>query len=93
MERKFTRVDANSSKSENEIRVMSWNILARALCNPEENPNEICKAPKSAYDWPSFRFYRTLEEMIRFECDIMCVQEVDVYEEIKPYLHSLGLAL
>lgn len=90
MERKFSRVGedpANSKRDDdNEIRVMTWNILARSLCEP----NETWKAAKEAGDWLNFRLWRTLEETIRFDCDVICLQEIDAYEEIKPYLHSLG---
>jgi mRNA deadenylase 3'-5' endonuclease subunit Ccr4 len=71
---------------ETEIRVMSWNILARGLCQPDET----WRAPKDAYDWPNYRLWRTLEETIRFASDIICLEEADAYEEIKPYLHALG---
>lgn len=72
--------------SENEIRVMTWNILARGLCEYDD----FWIAPKEASDWLKYRLWRTIEETIRFHCDVICLQEIDAYEEIKPYLHSLG---
>lgn len=56
------------------------------MCYPENNPN----IPKDVYDWSEFRLWRTLEELVRHNCDIMCIEEADVYEELKPYLHSIG---
>jgi len=55
---------------------MQWNILARALCNTQ--------------DWPNYRLWRTLQELTRFEPDIICIQEADVYQEINPYMNALG---
>ncbi len=65
---------------------MQWNMLARALCAKDANS----KAPDTAYDWPSYRLWRTLEELIRHNSDIICMQETDAYEELKPYVHKLG---
>ena len=46
--------------------------------------------PREVYDWENFRFWRTLEEILRYKADIICLEEVDQYEEIKPYLHAIG---
>lgn len=68
---------------------MTWNLLARALCALDT----FTKAPKETYDWEAFRKWRTLEELLRYDCDILCVEEADTYEDLKPYLHSVGLVL
>jgi mRNA deadenylase 3'-5' endonuclease subunit Ccr4 len=31
-----------------------------------------------------------LEEIVRYDSDIICLQEADFYEDIKHYLHYLG---
>lgn len=87
VDRKFTRIDSKKPKDDRkEFRLMTWNICASALCAPDE----ASKAPETTYDWPKFRMWRTLEEILRLDCDIVCLEEVDRYEDIKPYLHSIG---
>lgn len=62
-------------------------MLARALWRTEDKMND----PKSCtYDWDNYRFWRTLQELVRYDSDILCVEEVDVYENIKPYMEYLG---
>ena len=65
---------------------MQWNMLARALWSPDM----VSKSPKETFDWENFRRWRTIQELVRYDSDIICVEEADFYEEIKPYLHSLG---
>lgn len=64
---------------------MQWNMLARALCIREPSS----KTPPEAYEW-NYKKWRTIEELIRSKADIICVQEADFYEDIKPHLHELG---
>ena len=47
-------------------------------------------SPNETFDWENFRLWRTLQELIRYDSDIICVEEADFYEQIKPFLHSLG---
>lgn len=78
---------------------MQWNVLARALYTQVPNgANDERYAPPTntpaiIFDWNRFRKWRLLEEVLRFDSDIICLEEVDMYEEIKPYLHGLGLVL
>ena len=67
--------------------MMQWNMLARGLwrCEDGLNSEKSC-----TYDWDNFRFWRTLQELIRYDSDILCVEEADVYENIKPYMEYLG---
>ncbi len=67
---------------------MQWNILARALNN--NDPTSATDASSFIYDWPNYRLWRTLQELTRFTPDLICLQEVDVYEEIRPYMSALG---
>lgn len=85
-ERKFIRLEDSGEKDDNEFRILQWNILARSLCYPDKNSI----IPIEVFDWSSYRLWRTLEELVRYNCDILCIEEADVYEEIKPYLHSIG---
>lgn len=61
-------------------------MLAKALW-PYDSLS-IC--PKETFDWENFRRWRTLQELVRYDSDIICVEEADFYEEIKPYMSSLG---
>jgi mRNA deadenylase 3'-5' endonuclease subunit Ccr4 len=74
------------------FRIMQWNTLARALCShkPGEATSFTAKMPVDVYDWDKYRKWRILEELLRFECDIICLEEVDSYEEIKEFLHQIG---
>lgn len=65
---------------------MQWNMLAKALCIREPSS----KSPPEAYDWNNYRKWRTIQELTRHNSDIICLQEADFYEDIKPYLHDLG---
>ena len=83
-ERNFINTDqANNAET---FRVMQWNMLARGLCYRED----YNRAPSEAYDWNSYRKWRTIQELTRHESDIICLEEADFYEEIKPFLHDLG---
>ena len=84
-ERTFNESDSNSKS---EFRIMQWNMLARALHYSGDHKN--VQASDVTYDWENFRLFRTLQELVRYDCDIVCVEEADFYEEIKPYMHSLG---
>lgn len=67
---------------------MQWNMLARALhYNGDPKNSKGCDV---TYDWENYRLYRTVQELVRYDSDIVCVQEADFYEEIKPYMQSLG---
>ncbi len=84
LERHFINIDqANDDET---FRVMQWNMLARGLCFREE----YSKAPPEAYDWNNYRKWRTIQELTKYKSDIICLEEADFYEEIKPFLHDIG---
>ena len=82
LQREFIKLDKNNDAFK--FRIMQWNMLASALCFPED------KIVSPIYDWDNYRLWRTIQEMSRYDSDILCIEEADVYEEIKPYMHSLG---
>ena len=88
MDRDFEKEDSTTDlpREKNVFRVMQWNTLAKSLCSP----NKYTKAPRETYDWDNYRLWRTIQEIVRYDCDIICLEEVDHYELIKPYLHSVG---
>jgi len=67
---------------------MQWNGLAKNSVKNLKSP----MVPMILHDWENFRKWRVLEELLRYNCDIICIQEVDFYEDIKPFLHGLGYA-
>ena len=69
---------------------MQWNMLAKALYSPENDQPDANNLPSDLFDWTNYRFWRTLQELVRYKSDIICVEEIDTYEEIKPYLHAIG---
>jgi hypothetical protein len=78
LERKFTYLDETPRDSKTKIRVMQWNMLARALCVK----GGFTRAPDETFDWSNYRLYRTLEELIRHNCDIICM-EVSIKKYLK----------
>ena len=89
LERPFIVIDEEKMESRCKFRVMQWNILAKALCQTEPDHTDL-PTPSYVYDWDKFRLWRTLQEMTRYQSDIICIEEADVYEELKPYMHALG---
>lgn len=70
---------SNSEETKSQFSIMQWNALAKNLC----------KGNSEAFDW-NFRMWRIMEELVRYDCDIICLEEADFYEDIKPYLHNIG---
>lgn len=74
--------------SGNRIRVMQWNILSQAL--GQQNDNFVA-CPDDALDWSTRRF-RILEEMLTYQPDVLCLQEVDHFHFLNKTLGSVGYA-
>ncbi|XP_030644020.1 LOW QUALITY PROTEIN: nocturnin [Chanos chanos] len=69
------------------IRIMQWNILAQAL---GEGMDSFVRCPLEALNWAE-RKYLILEEILTYQPDILCLQEVDHYfDTFQPVLASLG---
>ncbi|XP_071314757.1 nocturnin [Trachinotus anak] len=69
------------------IRVMQWNILAQAL---GEGKDGFVRCPLDALKWQE-RKYLILEEILTYQPDILCLQEVDhYYDTFQPIMASLG---
>jgi mRNA deadenylase 3'-5' endonuclease subunit Ccr4 len=65
---------------------MQWNGLAKQSTEFLKSPN----VPREVFNWDGFRQWRLIEELVRYNCDIICLQEADFYDNIKPYMHHLG---
>ncbi|XP_050967150.1 nocturnin [Labeo rohita] len=69
------------------IRVMQWNVLAQAL---GEGMDSFVQCPMDALNWAE-RKYLILQEILTYNPDIICLQEVDHYFDMfQPILASLG---
>ncbi|KAB7506094.1 Nocturnin [Armadillidium nasatum] len=68
------------------FRIMQWNILAQALGTHADN---FVSCPPSALDWKSRRF-RILEEILFYNPDIICLQEVDHFKFFERALKAQG---
>ena len=84
--RNFIPCNGSSNDVRLEFRVMQFNGLAKNLGNTDKFKTLV---PESV-NWDKFRMWRLLEELIRYNCDIICIEEADFYDEIKYYLHFIG---
>ncbi|XP_042557677.1 nocturnin isoform X1 [Dipodomys spectabilis] len=89
-QRDFVSVSSVSSEcpsSHPPIRVMQWNILAQALGEGKDN---FVQCPAEALRWEE-RKCLILEEILAYQPDILCLQEVDHYfDTFQPLLSRLG---
>jgi mRNA deadenylase 3'-5' endonuclease subunit Ccr4 len=67
------------------VTIVSYNILAEAYTKPGYFPY----APQQVLDW-SFRCNNLIKEMTELNADVLCLQEVDRYEDLRNALHPLG---
>lgn len=67
--------------------VMQWNILADFLCTTSSFPY----ADSSVLKWQN-RQSPILEEIKRIKPDIICLEEVDRFDILKPFLEEQQLA-
>ena len=72
-----------------QIRVLQFNVLAKHLSSAPEFGG-FTKSPRGALDYHGFRRARVLEEMTRFEPDIVTAQEVDNDEYEGYFCHEMA---
>ena len=68
------------------LRIFQWNHLSQTLGTKNDN---FVRCNPQALDW-STRRWRLLEEIIRYDPDIICLQEVDHYKLLQRALGSIG---
>ncbi|XP_006124483.3 nocturnin isoform X1 [Pelodiscus sinensis] len=86
-QRDFVELKTDSTSSHHPIRVMQWNILAQAL---GEGKDSFIQCPMEALKWEE-RKCLILEEILAYQPDILCLQEVDHYfDTFQPLLSRLG---
>jgi len=74
------------SDSENTIRVFQWNQLSQTLGTKND---KFVQCDPTALDW-STRRWRLIEEILRHDPDIVCLQEVDHFKLLQNALGSVG---
>ncbi|XP_071950537.1 nocturnin-like [Antedon mediterranea] len=85
LKRKF--VEFPNVQNDSTVRVIQWNILADALATGRDN---FIRCPKAALNWETRKFH-ILEELLTYDPDVMCLQEVDHYDDFfNPILKMLG---
>ncbi|XP_058577341.1 nocturnin isoform X1 [Neofelis nebulosa] len=86
-QRDFVDLRTDHPSSHPPIRVMQWNILAQALGEGKDN---FVQCPVEALKWEE-RKCLILEEILAYQPDILCLQEVDHYfDTFQPLLSRLG---
>ncbi|XP_007939407.1 nocturnin [Orycteropus afer afer] len=86
-QRDFVNLRTDCPSSHPPIRVMQWNILAQALGEGKDN---FVQCPVEALKWEE-RKCLILEEILAYQPDILCLQEVDHYfDTFQPLLSRLG---
>lgn len=68
------------------VRVLQWNQLSQTLGSQNDG---FVLCPPAALDWTSRR-WRLLEELVRHQPDILCLQEVDHFPLLERALSPLG---
>jgi len=68
------------------VRVLQWNHLSQTLGTKGD---KFVECPAEALSW-AVRRWRILEELIRHEPDIICLQEVDHFNTLERALGSIG---
>jgi len=72
--------------SDENIRVLQWNQLSQTLGTKND---KFVKCSPAALDW-STRRWRLLEEIVRYDPDVICLQEVDHLSLFTRALSSIG---
>jgi len=83
-----TQQNAGFIGSVDTIRIFQWNQLSQTIGTKND---KFVRCPPSALDW-STRRWRLLEEIIRYDPDIVCLQEVDHFKLFEMSLGSVGYA-
>jgi len=73
-------------KSRPSLRVLQWNQLSQTLGTQNDG---FVRCPLPALEWRTRR-WRLLEELVRHQPDILCLQEVDHFPLVQRALSSLG---
>ncbi|VVC24109.1 Hypothetical protein CINCED_3A021156 [Cinara cedri] len=82
-------------KPDNSIRIVTYNILASMYTRTKEAKNDMFSYCPEKFIASSYRNPLLLKELIAYEGDILCLQEVEIqffYKELSPFLKKcLGM--
>uniref|UniRef100_A0A1B6CCY4 Nocturnin n=1 Tax=Clastoptera arizonana TaxID=38151 RepID=A0A1B6CCY4_9HEMI len=78
--------DKEVSQPQLKLRILQWNLLSQAL--GQNNDNFVC-CPDGALDWRR-RKHQMAEEIIKYDPDVICLQEVDHFHYLKRILATQG---
>ncbi|GIL66810.1 hypothetical protein Vafri_20325 [Volvox africanus] len=67
------------------FRVLQWNVLADGLAQN----GDFCRAPPACLEW-GYRRPLLLQEILEANADIICLQELNHFDELSQVLSSLG---
>ncbi|GLI63407.1 hypothetical protein VaNZ11_006371 [Volvox africanus] len=67
------------------FRVLQWNVLADGLAQN----GDFCRAPPGCLEW-DYRRPLLLQEIMEANADIICLQELNHFDELSQVLSSLG---
>ncbi|GAX79232.1 hypothetical protein CEUSTIGMA_g6672.t1 [Chlamydomonas eustigma] len=85
LQRNFVRLADNKSASCQSFKILTWNVLADGLAQN----GDFVKTPLPLLEW-SYRMPLIIEELKEAQADIICLQEVNRYEELEHHLGLLG---
>ena len=83
--RQYTEIQSSFLFGET-LRVFQWNVLAQSLGRENDNFVRCCH---TTFDWKTRR-WRMLEEIIRHDPDVICLQELDHPKLLFKALQSIG---
>jgi mRNA deadenylase 3'-5' endonuclease subunit Ccr4 len=70
--------------------LLQWNVLCDGLSGANPDLGGFVRSPKESLLW-EFRKWRMLEELLRSDCDIISLCEVDHYDDwIRPMMSRVG---
>jgi nocturnin len=84
LSRDFKKVDLN------DLRVLQFNLLARGLSSPPAYGGFVM-SPAASLHFDRYRRYRLMEEILRFEPDVVTLEELDQYDDFfQPLMNKFG---
>ena len=86
--RNFVDCQRNYISSANGVTILQWNILADILSTSSPTEN-FYKVPADCLDW-TYRKNMIIDVIVQTSADIVCLQEVDRFEDILTGLNKYG---
>ncbi|CAN0178918.1 unnamed protein product [Scytosiphon promiscuus] len=76
--------------AEKRLKLLSWNVLCDGLSGAHPTWGDFLRAPLGSLDWEKRR-WKILEEILRWDCDVLVLQEVDHHHDwLSPMLAKEG---